>query len=73
VVGAPIVIQRSDLVEVESVAGAVVVRTSAKSLGAGAVGDVVDIELPNRKRVMATILGPGQVRLAAVSQTASNR
>jgi flagella basal body P-ring formation protein FlgA len=50
-----------------------VVRTSAKSLGAGAVGDVVDIELPNRKRVMATILGPGQVRLAAVSQTASNR
>jgi len=73
VVGAPIVIQRNDLVEVESVAGAIVVRTSAKCLSTGAVGDVVDIELPNRKKIMATIVGPGQVRLAAVSQTASNR
>lgn len=72
-VGAPIVIQRNDLVEVESVAGAIVVRTSAKSLSSGAVGDVVDIELPNRKRVMATVVGLAKVRLAAVSQSASSK
>ncbi|MBX3421110.1 MAG: flagellar basal body P-ring formation protein FlgA [Pirellulaceae bacterium] len=72
-VGDPIVVQRNELVEVESISGAVVVRTSAKSLGAGSVGQLIDIELHNRKRLMATVMGPSKVRIAAVAQTAADR
>jgi flagellar basal body P-ring formation protein FlgA len=71
--GEPLVIHRNDLVEVESIAGAVVVRTTAKSLGTGAVGDLVDIEMPNRRRILATVIGPSKVRIAAVPFSSSNR
>lgn len=71
--GDPIVIQRNELIEVESVAGTIVVRASAKSLSAGAVGDLIDIEMPNRKRLMATVIGPAQVRISATSASPSLR
>ncbi len=68
VVGAPTVIGRNELVEVESVSGGVSVRTMARSLGSGAVGELIDIEtIPNRHRMLATIIAPLKVRVAAVS------
>jgi len=71
--GDPIVIQRNELIEVESVAGSVVVRTSAKSLAAGTIGDLIDIEMPNRKRLMATVVGPAKVRISATSVSSTLR
>jgi flagella basal body P-ring formation protein FlgA len=72
-VGQPIVIHRNDLIEVESVAGAVVVKSSAKSLSAGAVGDLIDIEMPNRKKIRATVVESGLARIVAVSHWASGQ
>ena len=67
-VGAPTVIGRNEMVEVESVSGGVSVRTMARSLGSGAVGDLIDIEMiPAKHRMLATIIGPMKVRVAAVS------
>ncbi|MCC7339259.1 MAG: flagellar basal body P-ring formation protein FlgA [Pirellulaceae bacterium] len=67
-VGAPTVIGRNEMVEVESVSGGVTVRTMARSLGSGAVGDLIDIEtVPSKHRMLATIMGPLKVRVAAVS------
>ena len=73
VVGEPIVVQRSDLVEVESVAGNIVVRTSAKSLGSGAVGELIEIEMATRHRLYATVVGPARVRISAVAQRTTSR
>ena len=73
VVGAPIVIQRNDLVELEAIAGAVSVRTSAKSLGTGAVGDLIDIELEDRKRLKGTVISTGLVRISAAAMVTANR
>ncbi|MEZ6077983.1 MAG: hypothetical protein R3C56_20630 [Pirellulaceae bacterium] len=40
----------------------------ARSLGSGAVGDLIDIEtVPSKHRMLATIMGPLKVRVAAVS------
>lgn len=67
-VGAPTVIGRNEMVEVESVSGGVSVRTMARSLGSGAVGDLIDIEtVPSKHRMLATVMGPLKVRVAAVS------
>lgn len=67
-VGAPTVIGRNEMVEVESVSGGVSVRTMARSLGSGAVGEMIDIEtIPTKHRMLATIVGPMKVRVAAVS------
>jgi flagella basal body P-ring formation protein FlgA len=67
-VGEPQVIGRNEMIEVESVSGPVVVRTMARSLGAGAIGDLIDIEtIPSRRRMLATVVGPMRVRVAAVA------
>lgn len=72
-VGDPIVVNRHDLVEVESVSGAIVARSSAKALGSGAVGDLVEIEMPTRHRLHATVVGQSVVRISAVSARATRR
>ena len=75
--GDPVVVQRGQLVEVESVAGAVVVKTSGKSLNSGAVGELIDVELSennkDRRKLKATVVGTGRVRIAAASYLASDR
>lgn len=73
VIGEPIVIQRNELVEVEAVAGSVVVKTSGKSLGSGAVGDLIDIEMQDRKKLKATIVGTSVVRISATSAVTQSR
>ncbi|MEZ6136858.1 MAG: flagellar basal body P-ring formation chaperone FlgA [Pirellulaceae bacterium] len=70
-IGEPVVVVRNDLVEIESVAGGVVVRSSAKALGSGAVGDLIEIEMPSRHRLHATIVGQSQVRVSAVPARAA--
>lgn len=67
-IGEPIVVNRYDQIEVESISGSVVVRTSAKALASGAVGDLIEIELPTRKRILATVVGPSMAQIAAVSK-----
>ena len=66
-VGEPLVVNRNDLVEVESVAGAIVVRSSAKALGSGALGDLIEIEMPSKHRLHATVVGQSLVRVTAVA------
>jgi flagella basal body P-ring formation protein FlgA len=67
-VGEPIVISRGELVEVESIAGSVVVRTSGRAVESGSVGQLIGVELlPARKKVLATVSGPLKVRIAAVA------
>ena len=68
VVGAPVVIGRNELIEVESVSGGVSVRTMARSLGSGAVGELIDVEvIPTKQRMLAAVVGPLKVRVASVS------
>jgi flagellar basal body P-ring formation protein FlgA len=72
-VGDPIVIGRNELVEVESVAGGVVVRTTAKSLSDGAVGDLVEIELNKKERLHAVVVRQALVRITAVPSRVQSR
>jgi flagella basal body P-ring formation protein FlgA len=68
VVGSPTIIARNEMIEVESVSGGVSVRTMARSMGSGAVGELIDIEvIPTKQRMLATVVGPLKVRVAAVS------
>ena len=54
------------MIEVESISGQVVVRAMARSLGSGAAGELIDIEtIPGKQRILATVVGPLRVRVAA--------
>lgn len=65
-VGEPILIARNSLVRVESVAGSIVVSSQARSLGSGAKGDLIEIELlSTRDRLYATVIDALTVRIAA--------
>ncbi len=65
-VGNPILISRNALVQVESIAGSVVVRTQARSVGSGSQGDLIEVEvLSNRQRLFATVVDSMTVRVAA--------
>ncbi len=67
-VGSPVVISRNEMVEVESVSGGVSVRTMARSLTSGAVGELIDVEvIPTKQRMLAAVVGPLKVRVASVS------
>lgn len=67
-IGEPNVISSGEIIEIESVAGNVVVKSAAKALGGGAVGELINIELiPSRKRLAATIAGPMLVRIVGGS------
>jgi len=73
IVGDAVVVTRSELVEVESVAGNIVVTTTGRASESGAVGDLIGIELlPSRKRIAATVTGPLKVRVAGISARSSN-
>lgn len=69
--GDPIVIQRNQLIEVESISGPVVVKTSGKSLNGGSVGELIEVEMQDRQKLKAVIVGSGRARIAATSAIAS--
>lgn len=65
-VGDPILISRNSLVQLESVAGSIVVSTQARSMGSGAAGDLIEVEtISTRQRLHATVVNSQVVRIAA--------
>ena len=67
-VGEPVLVSRNALVQIESVAGSVTVRTQAKSMGSGGRGDLIEVEvLGTKQRLYATVVDPVTVRVAAQS------
>lgn len=65
-IGEPIVVSSGELVEIESVAGSISVKTAARALSGGAVGELINVELlSSRKRITAMVVGPLQVRVAS--------
>jgi flagellar basal body P-ring formation protein FlgA len=61
----PILVDRGNLVELQVVGGGIMVATSARSLAAGAAGDLIAVEtLEPRKKVMARVVRPGLVEIA---------
>lgn len=66
-VGSPTVVKRGDIVALESVAGSIVVSTQAKSLGSGAVGELVEVELVSRERIFARVVESMRVRVSSAS------
>ena len=65
-VGAPILVRRNALLQLESVAGSIVVRTQAKAIGSGAAGDLIEVQtLDTRQKLYATIIDSLTVRIAA--------
>jgi flagella basal body P-ring formation protein FlgA len=65
-IGEPIVVERNKTVEVESVVGNVVVRTSGVATESGGIGDAISVEMrPSKKRVLAVISEAGKVRISA--------
>ncbi len=71
-IGDPIVISRAQIVTVECVSGGITVSTPGKSMGAGAVGELIEVELPGRNRIFGTVIGPMVVRVAAKATPARN-
>ncbi|MFO1065847.1 MAG: flagellar basal body P-ring formation chaperone FlgA [Pirellulales bacterium] len=73
-VGAPTVISTGELIEIESIAGGVAVRTAGKALGSGAEGDAIMVEtmMDRKSKLMATVIGPRQVRVLAQSVIADD-
>ncbi|MGN6547008.1 MAG: flagellar basal body P-ring formation chaperone FlgA, partial [Aureliella sp.] len=64
-IGEPIVVSSGELVEIESVAGSISVKTAARALSGGAVGELINVEIiSSRKRIAAMVVGPLQVRVA---------
>ncbi len=67
-VGDAVVVTRGEMVEVESVSGDVVVKTTGRASESGAVGDLIGVELlPSRKRINASVTAPMKVRVSAVA------
>lgn len=67
-IGEPVVISRGELVEIESIAGNIVVKTSGRSIESGAVGDLISVELvPSKERILAMVTAPMRVRITTAS------
>ena len=67
-IGDAVVVTRGDMVEVESVAGNIVVKTTGRASESGSVGELIGVELlPSRKRINASVTAPMKVRVSAVS------
>ncbi len=63
-VGNPIVIRKQDLVEVRVEGGGVVIRTTARSLDEGSVGDLITVETIDPKRkILARVVSTGIVEV----------
>jgi flagella basal body P-ring formation protein FlgA len=72
-IGEPIVVSSGELVEIESVAGSISVKTAARALSGGAVGELVNVELiSSHKRLTAVVVGPLQVRVSSGAAISRN-
>lgn len=67
-IGPPRVINAGDAIELEILSGSVSIQTAAQSLEAGGMGDAIAIlVLPQKKRIMATVVGERKVRHMATT------
>ncbi|QDS95578.1 flagellar basal body P-ring biosynthesis protein FlgA [Roseimaritima multifibrata] len=63
-VGAPILIQRGDLLEICVVGGGIVVRTGGKAMEEGSHGRLIQVETSEpRRRLLARVVAPGKVEI----------
>ncbi len=63
-VSAPVVIRKQDLVEIRVQGGGVVIRTTAKALDEGSIGDLITVETMEPKRkLLARVAGTGVVEI----------
>lgn len=70
----PTVIATGELVEVESVAGDIVVKTTGRATESGGVGDLISVQIDARKqRISARVVEPRRVRIDAVAQRTKGR
>lgn len=69
-VGAPRIVLQNETIEIQVVAGAVVAQTSGKALESGGQDDVIQVEVSgNKKKLVARVIGPGQVEAIAAANT----
>ncbi|GAB5405410.1 MAG: hypothetical protein Aurels2KO_36410 [Aureliella sp.] len=67
ILGPPVVISRAQLVTVECASGGIVVKSSAKALSAGAVGDLIEVEMPGRVKTTGSVVDSMTVRVSAAA------
>ena len=65
-------VRRGQVVEVISTAGRIEIRSAAKALGGGALGDVIELRSGPRRgsSITGIIVGPGRVRIGRATATA---
>ncbi len=69
-VGAPRIVLQNETIEIQVVAGAIVAQTSGKALESGGQDDVIQVEVAgNKKKLVARVIGPGQVEAIAAANT----
>ncbi|MCY2973710.1 MAG: flagellar basal body P-ring formation chaperone FlgA [Planctomycetota bacterium] len=69
-VGAPRIVLQNETIEIQVVAGAIVAQTSGKALESGGQDDVIQVEvIGNKKKLVARVIGPGQVEAIAAANT----
>jgi flagella basal body P-ring formation protein FlgA len=61
----PVLVTRGELIELRVVSGGVTLRTAARALTEGALGDVIQTEaVQSKKRMMAVVTGKGEVQIS---------
>jgi len=67
-IGAPKIVLQNETIEIQVVAGAIVAQTSGKALESGGQDDVIQVEVyGNKKKLVARVIGPGQVEAIAAA------
>jgi flagella basal body P-ring formation protein FlgA len=69
-VGPPRVVLQNETIDIQVVAGAIVAQTTGKALESGGQDDVIQVEVyGNKKKLVARVIGPGQVEAIAASNS----
>jgi flagella basal body P-ring formation protein FlgA len=75
-VGAPIVVTRNQLLQIQVISGGITVETLGRAMTDGAVGELIQVEsvaLPNKKKLQAVIKDANTVQVVANSTGALTR
>lgn len=68
-VGSPRIVDKGDLIKVELVSGSILIEANAKCLEPGGMNDLVQVEvLPQKKKLVAQVVGEYRVRVVGSSQ-----
>lgn len=75
-VGAPIVVTRNQLIQIQVISGGITVETMGRAMTDGAIGELIQVEsvaLPNKKKLQAVIKDANTVQVVANSTGALTR